>query len=213
MTRKITNRSGFRKVIGKFPSLKTGRTVMWESQIERDFIYLLEFDPDVRFFKEQPIKIKYKYKNKPRKYTPDFYVERRTARELVEVKPASKVKKPDNILRFLAGAEYCKNAGYVFKVVTDEQIRDGSLLANIKLLHRYATVNVPAEFCQQAIEIIQSSGEICLEKLITILKENSGHDAISNIYALLYYQILVADLREPLSGQTIIKTMKSEGDD
>lgn len=107
---------------------------MWESPVERDYIYLLEFDLDVSFFKEQPVKIKYKYKNKPRKYTPDFYVERNSTRELIEVKPASKVNDPKNIIRFLAGAQYCKNKGYVFKVVTDEQIRKGNLLSNIKLL-------------------------------------------------------------------------------
>lgn len=208
MPRNIINRTGFRKVIGKFPSLKTGQTVGWESQIERDYIYLLEFDLDVKFFKAQPVKIKYKYKNKPRRYTPDFYVERQSTTELVEVESASKMNDPKNIIRFLVAAEYCKNKGYVFRVVTDEQIREGNLLLNIKLLHRYATVDITAEFCQLTIEVIQCSGEISLEKLITILKENSWPDAISNVYALLYHHMLMADLREPLSGQTIIKFLR-----
>jgi len=206
MIRKITNRSGFRKIIGKFPSLKTRQTVMWESQIERDFIYLLEFDNDVTFFKGQPERIIYKHERKPHRYTPDFLVERNSITELVEVKPASKVNDPKNIMKFLAGTEYCKTKGYTFKVVTDKQIREGSLLSNIKLLHRYATVDVSMEFCQQTQELVQSLGEISLEKLITTMKESSGNDAIINIYALLYHQILTTDLKEPLSSQTIIKT-------
>jgi hypothetical protein len=31
--------------IGKFPSIKLNRMVGYESLIERDFIYLLDFDP------------------------------------------------------------------------------------------------------------------------------------------------------------------------
>ena len=44
--RKITNR-GTKKIIGKFPSLKMNTAIWWESQLERDYIYLLEIDPDV----------------------------------------------------------------------------------------------------------------------------------------------------------------------
>ena len=40
--RKIINK-GNRKVIGRFPSLKLKRNVWWESQLERDYIYILEF--------------------------------------------------------------------------------------------------------------------------------------------------------------------------
>ncbi len=41
--RKITNK-GSKKVIGKFASHKLQTTVWWESQIERDYIYLFEID-------------------------------------------------------------------------------------------------------------------------------------------------------------------------
>ena len=51
--RKITNR-GSKKVIGKFPSLKMNTTIWWESQLERDYIYLLEIDPDVTAYQGQP---------------------------------------------------------------------------------------------------------------------------------------------------------------
>ncbi|MBD2181884.1 hypothetical protein H6S82_00250 [Planktothrix sp. FACHB-1355] len=43
--RKFSN-TGCRRVIGKFLSLKMNTTIWWESQIERDYIYWLEIDPD-----------------------------------------------------------------------------------------------------------------------------------------------------------------------
>ncbi|MGQ4648881.1 hypothetical protein [Lyngbya aestuarii] len=56
--RKITN-AGNRKVIGKFPSLKMNAVIWWESQLERDYIYLLEIDPEVLSYGEQPLTISY----------------------------------------------------------------------------------------------------------------------------------------------------------
>ena len=210
--RKITNRAGFKKIVGKFPSLKMGRTVMWESQIERDFLYLLEFDPDVSFFIEQPEEISYVYVSKTHRYYPDFYVERASAKELVEIKPASKVNDPDNKIKFLAGEEYCRKKGYLFRVVTDEQIREGSLLKNIKLLYRYAAVNVSGEFRLHTKELVENREEMNLRELISILKERFGQVAIGNTYSLLYYQFLVADLEKPLSDIAIIKWTSKGGE-
>lgn len=210
--RKITNRAGFKKIVGKFPSLKMGRTVMWESQIERDFLYLLEFDPDVLFFIEQPEEISYVYLSKTHRYYPDFYVKRLSHKELVEIKPTSKMNDPDNKVKFLAGEEYCQEKGYIFRVVTDKQIREGNLLKNIKLLYRYATVNVPEEFGLQTKELVENCGELNFRELISILKERFGQVAIGNTYSLLYYQFLVADLEKPLSDIAIIKWTSKGGE-
>lgn len=85
--RKITN--GGRKVIGKFPSIKMGRMIMWESQIERDYLYLVDFDVDVIFCQEQPLIVRY-YNDSDGKihnYTPDFLLIRRdNKKQVIEVK-------------------------------------------------------------------------------------------------------------------------------
>ena len=41
--RRVITRSPTRTV-GRFPSLKGNCMIHWESQLERDFVYLLEFD-------------------------------------------------------------------------------------------------------------------------------------------------------------------------
>jgi hypothetical protein len=212
MMRNITNRAGFKKTIGKFPSLKMGRMVKWESQIERDFLYLLEFDPDVLIFHEQPVEISFAYKTKTGKYYPDFYVERHSSKELVEVKPSSKLRDPENKIKFLVGEEYCRERGWIFKVVTHEQIREESLLENIKLLNRYATVDVPAEFSHYTLGLVETNGgEMCLIELITRSKEKFGRAAINNIYSLLFHQSLYADLKKPLTDETTIKLLIGVG--
>lgn len=97
--RKITN-SGTKKNIGKFPSVKMQTSVWYESHLERDYIYLLEIDPDVLSFSGQPFKITYSLDGSQRKYTPDFFVTRGQGVQVVEVKPADKASLEKTLVCF-----------------------------------------------------------------------------------------------------------------
>lgn len=66
-------------ISGRFPSVKNGREIWYESPLERSFMLLLEFDPGVYRYCEQPITIRYRksvYKGGAREpgYTPDLIV-------------------------------------------------------------------------------------------------------------------------------------------
>ena len=134
--RKITNK-GCKKIIGKFPSLKLGRLIWWESQIERDYIYLLEFDPAVISYEEQPIRISYHLNGKERHYTPDFLVRQADRNLIVEVKQEKEALKEENQRLFNIVGAICARDDYEFIVVTDKMIRVQPRLDNIKLLTRY----------------------------------------------------------------------------
>ncbi|MFZ5897605.1 MAG: hypothetical protein ACOYU7_00210 [Bacillota bacterium] len=71
------------KIRGKFPSSKMGRTVEYESTLERDFFYWLEFDEDVWEYYEQPLRLDYKYCGEERWYYPDLWVVCRCKTQLV----------------------------------------------------------------------------------------------------------------------------------
>ena len=131
--RKISNR-GTKKVIGKFPSLKLNKIVWWESQIERDYIFLLEIDPEVITYTEQPLRLQYQFKGKAHHYTPDFLVEKPNSTQIIEVKPEEKLTKEETLLLFQIVAPLFHEAGYEFVVVTDNMIRSQPKLDNIKLL-------------------------------------------------------------------------------
>jgi hypothetical protein len=65
-------KKSYRSVTGVMTSRKTGRMVASESTLERDLFTLLEFDPSVEKFEEQPLRITYKGINgKDHSYTPD----------------------------------------------------------------------------------------------------------------------------------------------
>ena len=87
MRARTPRNSGTLKNIGKFPSLKNKSTVWFESHLEKDFIYLIEFDKSVIKYQEQPFKIKYFLNGKPCIYTPDFFIEKPNKKQVIEIKP------------------------------------------------------------------------------------------------------------------------------
>jgi hypothetical protein len=196
--RKIGNRGSTTKVIGKFPSLKMGKTVWFESQIERDFIYLLEFDGDVLFYQEQPEKINYVRDDKGHSYTPDFLVRRRGGEQLVEVKPEARRNDEENVLLFGSVAPIIRAQGREFLVVSDEKIRVQPRLNNIKLLWRYARVPIVPQHQILCQELLGMRQQVSFTEAIHLFENNGVTRDV--VYALLYRGVLATDLMQPLNA-------------
>ena len=104
--RKVSNRGG--NAIGRFPSTKMGRMIAFESLLERDFIYLLDYDPAVEWFEEQPLSIEYLHEGKQLHYTPDFHLLEDGQHVLVECKPERFVEAEENRRKFGVAQEWCQ---------------------------------------------------------------------------------------------------------
>lgn len=136
--RRVVTRSG-RRVRGYFPSRKTGRMVAWESQLERDALYLFEFSPGVLEFREQPERVQFATEDGSFTYIPDFELLLRDgSTRHVEIKPAAKLAKPDVTQRFKAIAGHYDRIGRAFQILTEEHIRPEPLLENLKRLAYHA---------------------------------------------------------------------------
>ncbi|MCC6192818.1 MAG: TnsA endonuclease N-terminal domain-containing protein [Anaerolineales bacterium] len=134
--RQVSNRGG--NIIGKFPSLKMGRMVAYESLIELDYLYCLDYEPAVERFEEQPLTIEYLCGGQPRRYTPDFSVRWAGRQLLVECKPEARLGTEDNQRKFAVARQWCAERGWEFCVITDRALRTGYRLQNVKLLTQYA---------------------------------------------------------------------------
>lgn len=207
--RKISN-TGSKKVIGKFPSLKMKTTVWWESQLERDFIYLLEIDPGVLTYSSQPFKLKYISDGNKRIYTPDFLVERKDKKQIVEVKPHRKAfsEKYQNIFRNVG--PLLQNSGFQFLVVTERMIRVEPMLSNIKILYKYSRIK--ADYFQlSSIEKYLKAEEKA--EVSRILNDLSPSDITGgHLYSLIYHGFLKADLMIPISQKSTVSLGMKEGD-
>lgn len=199
--REITNR-GTKKNIGKFPSLKMGRIIWYESLLERDYIYLLEFDSDVVAYYEQPCRIHYIYQGKSHCYTPDLHVLKNDRRLIVEVKPEKKVYDEKNALLFLIASQICREQDYELVVVTDEMIR-GQRLTNIKLLYKYARTQIFPQHQILCQKFFASAEEAALGEFIQFFA--SQNTELQVVYAFIYWGVIVVDLKQPISLNSIVR--------
>ena len=189
---------------GLFPSLKTGRMVWFESFLERDFIHLLEFDPDVVSFAEQPLTLEYLHQGKTRKYTPDFHVQYAAQRQvLVECKPTVFVDREDNQIKFAAGQAWCAERGWAFRVVTEADIRREPRLANVKLLGRYARLHVAPQVQSRVFAALAASPGLSLGHLARLLEPANPVMALPALLHLAARHTLALALDDaPLSLET-----------
>lgn len=201
-TRKIRNTRS-KKIIGKFPSVKMNEIVWWESQIERDYIYLLEIDPDVISYKSQPFFLNYMKEGKTRKYTPDFWVKRTNFEQVIEVKPAEKISSEKNQDLWRNIMPLCEEKGWEFIVVTDKMIRVQPKLDNIKLLYKYA--RTPLNFhnyldcklyfeAQEVVSLKQAMEELVLKGI-----------SYSQLYKFIYIGWLETDLSQKIGSESLVR--------
>jgi hypothetical protein len=92
-SRKVVTRSRARST-GKYPSWKMNRMLQWESPNELNAFRLLDCDPEVVCFTEQPCEIRYLQDGIARKHFPDILVVRNGRRELLEVKSEPEAIRP-----------------------------------------------------------------------------------------------------------------------
>lgn len=210
--RKISN-AGRKKVIGKFPSVKMNTAIWWESQIERDYIYLLEIDPNVISYQGQPFKIFYQDLGKSKTYTPDFWVQRNKQGQVIEVKPNSQINKPDNQKLWRIITNWCREKGWEFLVVTDSMIRQQPKLNNIKLLYKYARTPLSQQNSWDCQQYFRQQQPITLQKAEQDLTDKGITK--NKLYKLLYCGCLETDLRQCLGGESLIylSQVQSNGSD
>ena len=136
-----------RSLTGKVIDFRSHRAVSFESALERDFYVLLDFDPAVIHFEEQPVTIAY---HDPigvrRTYTPDVLVHyhpelihpRHHRSVLYEVKYRDDLRAhwPDYHSKFKAARRYARTQGWVFRLITEREIRT-PYLKNVTFLRQY----------------------------------------------------------------------------
>ena len=201
--RKVSNRG--RNVIGRFPSLKMGRMIAFESLIERDFIYLLDYDLRVEWFEEQPLTIEYSHDGQTLHYTPDFHLVEAGQQVLVECKPERFVDQDDNPRKFAVARAWCAARDWEFRVVTDHQLRAGFRLQNIKRLTLYARLTVDMDLCNRIEVCSQAAPTTTLQVLAQRIAPDNPNHVIAYLLHLAYYHRLELPLdTAPLSRHTVV---------
>ena len=135
-SRRVVTRSRFRPT-GKYPSWKMGRMMQWESMNELHAFRLLDSDPRVTVFTEQPCEIVYVDGTETRRHYPDIYAEVDSNRELWEVKAECEAVQGEVSTRTELLTSGLKRYGFTYRVVLDHELAKQPRLDNAKTLLRY----------------------------------------------------------------------------
>ncbi|MCU7846464.1 MAG: TnsA endonuclease N-terminal domain-containing protein [Candidatus Thiodiazotropha sp. (ex Lucinoma kastoroae)] len=130
----------YRNVTGVAASRKAIGEAQFESTLERDFLALLDFSPEVVCYEVQPVRIEWDDETgKLRTYTPDVLVtfESSIGRSpwLYEVKYWADIKKDWDALRgkFRRAIRFAKEQGWRFRLISEIEIRT-DYLQNVRFL-------------------------------------------------------------------------------
>jgi len=191
-------RSNGKTVIGQISSAKR-KEVQFESSIEEGFIYILDFDSDVKHYHDQPVQIAYKdAAGTDRIYTPDFLVEYRSRSPvLFEVKSREYIRQnPVEIRKLITlGTKFAKQNGWDYRVITESEIKT-DYGDNVRDLFRYQTYTVDLTISDLIIRKLEALRQSTPHKLIMEISDDSEQWPvyIAAIWALMFNKRIGCDL-------------------
>lgn len=194
---------------GDFPSLKLGRMVRYNSTIERDFLYFLEYRPNVTWYQEQPMTIKQTMPNgQIRRYTPDYEIHEGATKTLVECKPEARLQSRHARQQRQIGQRWAEENGYGFSTVTDTELRSGHRLSNLKLFWRYARWR-DTHLHQQITAKVTPSTHCSVNQLCHWLLA-PPQVVVPAVCHLLFHHYLQMDLSHPFTTKVSLWVTKGQ---
>ena len=201
----------YRSLSGESPSRKLGRSAAFESSLERDLLELVEFDPNVVHYEEQPVKIDYlSAELKPRSYTPDILIVYKNetvspygkTHVLGEVKYRAELFKNWKKLKpkFKAARRLCRERGWKFSIFTEIEIRT-PYLKNVNFLLPYKNHIPNDEYCKPLIGLMNNFRLIEVSRLLEKYSPNETEQlqAIPYIWHLIASERIHTNLNLPLT--------------
>lgn len=215
--RKIpTNR---RSLTGFVASRRDGRMVASESSLERDLLVLLDFDPSVERYEEQPVRIEYRdARGRRRTYTPDVLVyfrqdiaqKQTTTPLLYEVKYRADLSEnwPQIKPKVRAARTYARGRGWRFKLITEREIRT-PYLQSVKFLRQYRRLQPDDAERQLLLDHLREVGESDPETLLSAihLERVRRAELLPTLWHLIAVGDIYADLDEPLTMRSPIRAV------
>ncbi len=217
-----------RRTPGSFvlvPFPKGGRSIRCQGQLEAATAVIMANCPLVETIQEQPLQIWYAWRetasgleirlldqqNAARPsapwrcsyIVPDFLVTMTDGRRhLVEVKPSSKLVRPDVQRKLSVAHCYAVGQGWTFHVVTEVELRRGSLISNLRLLNRYRRlITEPA-----VLAMVKESVTAGVSTFGDILHQSSKSKNQTDARTALLHLIASGQLDVDLLSQPISET-------
>jgi len=124
--------TGQRHMPGRWFSTTTAGFLRYESLLERDWLLLMDFDPEVSWMREQPLRLSFRRDGRPANHVPDLLVLRGGERPLLcDVKSEPRLDDPRFVAQRRACELACAEVGWEYRVLSEP---DPQLLVNVRWL-------------------------------------------------------------------------------
>ena len=120
-----------RHMPGLWFSTTVGRFMEYESLLERDWMLLMDFDREVGWLCEQPLRLSYVKNDQRVSHVPDLLAWRAGTPELCDVKNEERLEDPRFLAQVEATGRACAEAGFGYRVLSEP---DPQLLLNVRWL-------------------------------------------------------------------------------
>jgi len=189
---------------GLFWAATNDRTLVYESLLELDRLWLADFDPAVVKIGTQPFQITGREGADLRAHVPDLLlVHADHSVTVVDVKPSSMLDKPRVRAQFEWTRGLCRDKGWGYEVFTGG---DATVLRNIKLFAVGRRPQRLPDGCLEEARARLGGREIMLGKVLAhrpVSCDNSTWRVA--VFALLWTSEITIDLHEPLGVETILR--------
>ncbi len=167
----------------------------FESPLENDFLTLLDFDPRVKSYEVQPVRVP--VNGVANGYVPDVLVHfhpdesgNPVPSELTEVKSERDyaINEAKYAPKFAAAEAFARERGWCFVRKSNVDIRS-PLIANLKFLRRYRWIE-PSDAAERALlnELTRQGDHSSSERLISCLAESD--DAKAKLLPILWHLVV-----------------------
>ena len=153
-----------RHMPGRWFSTTAGRFLEYESLLERDWMLLLDFDREVEWICEQPLRLRYVKDGRPASHVPDLLVWRHGVPELCDVKSEERVDDPTFRAQVEATGRACAEAAIGYRVLSEP---DRQLLGNVRWLAGYRERPPDPDGERARMLAIAAAGSCTIAELLT----------------------------------------------
>jgi len=199
-SRRVVNR--YNSIItGKYPGMKAGRMMQWESRHERNAMLLLDTCPSVLAFNEQPCEINYILQGQKRRHFPDFLVKGCGWKEFWEVKMQKDAYSPEVSIRTALMHQHLPRYGYGYRIVLAEHLAFKTRLENAKKILRLGKASVSIVDQEKTRQLFQRQRYLPWG---LIAHNTSDFHLLNHVCRLILDGLIALDFNQPISDSTLI---------
>ena len=198
----------YKQTAGHFSSCKMKTSVWYNSVLQKNFMYWLEFDPDVVSYTTSTMPLKYYNRGKEELYYPDFQVIRHRKKQVVDLQlqKAIQSKKYRRLYPLLYNV--CRDAEWEYTALTELQVQQKPIIFNIKLLYRYARENFSIDDYENCLSILKSTVPASLSEICELLDCQNIRKNV--LFKLLFYSFVEINLKESINPDSQITAVSSK---